>query len=78
MLIRNEINQGLAKSINRGVHQSKAPYILMTNNDIYAPKDAIPRLLNLLRRDSRYGASAPAELRVSTQDPGDGYGDCIE
>jgi len=59
MLIRNEINQGLAKSINRGVHQSRAPYILMTNNDIYAPKDAIPRLLNLLRRDSQYGAVGP-------------------
>ena len=39
-LIRNETNQGIAKSQNRGVDQSKAPYLLLTNNDIYAPKDA--------------------------------------
>ena len=58
-LIRNEMNQGLAKSINRGIHQSKAPYLLLTNNDIYAPKDAISRLLHLLSSDSQYGAVGP-------------------
>ncbi len=59
MLIRNETNQGIAKSQNRGVDQSKAPYLLLTNNDIYAPKDAISRLLNLLRSNSQYGAVGP-------------------
>lgn len=58
-IVRNEINQGFGKSINLGVNNSNLPYILITNNDIYAPENSIPRLLCLLKGDRNYGAVGP-------------------
>jgi GT2 family glycosyltransferase len=58
-IFRNEVNQGFGKSVNLGVGKSNSPYILITNNDIYAPEESIPRLLGLLKSDRSYGAIGP-------------------
>jgi GT2 family glycosyltransferase len=58
-IVRNEVNQGLATSINLGVEKSNSPYILLTNNDIYAPEESIANLLSLLKSDGNYGAVGP-------------------
>jgi GT2 family glycosyltransferase len=58
-IVRNEINQGFAVSVNIGVKNSNSPYLLITNNDIYAPEKSIQRLLALIESNKKYGAIGP-------------------
>jgi GT2 family glycosyltransferase len=54
-VITNETNRGFARSANRGVAESKAPIVVVLNNDTVVPEGALARLARLVRGDPSLG-----------------------
>jgi GT2 family glycosyltransferase len=60
-LLRNKKNLGFGHTVNRGVAASKAPFIILANNDLVVKEDFITRLLEPFNddKDSKlFGVSA--------------------
>ncbi len=58
LLIRNTTNTGFVKATNRGICASKAPFIVLMNNDTEAAPQWIEKLMKPFEEE-RVGASGP-------------------
>ncbi len=58
-LVRNEENTGFVKSINRGLAQTDAPYILLLNSDCLITKNTIPKLIAHAMKQDNVGLVSP-------------------
>jgi GT2 family glycosyltransferase len=74
VIIRNEGNEGFARSCNRGAAAGSAPYILFLNSDIVAHEGAVDRLACFLHKHPRHVAATGALLDATTQRPQVGFG----
>ncbi len=58
-LIKNSLNEGFAKSVNKGVKASKGDIIFLLNNDVIFIEDPIEKLAECLLMNKDAGAVAP-------------------
>lgn len=58
-LIKNSLNEGFAKSVNKGVEASKGEMIFLLNNDVIFIEDPVEKLAECLKRNKDAGAVAP-------------------
>jgi hypothetical protein len=58
-LLRNNLNEGYAKSVNKGVEASRGEMIFLLNNDVVFVEDPIDKLAECLVRNKDAGAAAP-------------------
>ena len=52
-LIKLKTNEGFCRAVNRGIHISKAPYVLLLNNDTYAEKDFVKEMFLGIRKKKK-------------------------
>lgn len=57
-IIFNKVNKGYLKAVNQGLKISKAPKILLANNDIILPLHSLKRLVNGMVKN-KYGIVGP-------------------
>ena len=74
-LIRLDQNYGFSRAVNEGIKVSKAPYILLLNNDTRADKDLCGELLEAIRKDSDIFSVASKMLQLKNPEFIDGCGD---
>ena len=58
-IIKNEINEGFSKAVNKGYQISKGDYICILNPDVIIQKDTLSKLLKKTMKDSNIGAIGP-------------------
>lgn len=58
-IITNEENLGFVKNSNKGLSLTKEKYILLLNSDCLLSKNAIPKLVNHMEKDSQIGLISP-------------------
>ncbi len=58
-IICNEKNIGYLKSVNKGISFCSAQYILLINNDVFVPPQAIENMLKSLIENPNFGAVGP-------------------
>ncbi len=54
-VIRNEVNSGFPKSVNRGLQESSGKYILLVNNDTVCTKGSIDRMIEIAELNEKVG-----------------------
>jgi len=59
IIIRNAINQGVAKARNQGIIASSGEYVLLLDDDTHSLPDAVDTLCDYLSRHSQCGMVAP-------------------
>ncbi len=59
LFVKNKTNLGFAKSYNRGMSLSKAPLLLVTNDDVYFPQGSIEKLARAANDDKHAGVVGP-------------------
>lgn len=58
-IIKNEINEGFSKAVNKGYQISKGDYICILNPDVIIQNDTLSKLLKKTTKDSNIGAIGP-------------------
>ena len=58
-IIKNEINEGFSKAVNKGYQISKGDYICILNPDVIIQNDTLSKLLKKTMKDSSIGAIGP-------------------
>jgi GT2 family glycosyltransferase len=58
-IIRNPVNLGYIKSVNRGVMETTAPYILLLNNDVFVPSLIPDKMRAVLQNNNDVAAIGP-------------------
>ncbi len=58
-LIKNEKNLGFAGSYNKGVKLAKGNSVLISNDDVYFPRNSIDSLFNTLNKNKSIGMVVP-------------------
>ena len=58
-LLQNKQNLGFVKTVNRGLKESKADYVLLLNTDCLVSKDAIEKMINNIKEDPSIGLVCP-------------------
>lgn len=56
LCIRNEVNMGFTKSINKALSHVDTKYVCLLNNDVYPEKNFLTSSMNVLRRDKMVAA----------------------
>lgn len=71
-LVRNEINEGWVKAVNKGIGISEAPYICMMNNDtVVRTHGWLGKLISILECNADIGMVSPVfEVRAQFQHNG--------
>ncbi|MCZ7603308.1 MAG: glycosyltransferase [Melioribacteraceae bacterium] len=54
-VLRNEINSGFSKSVNKGIKAATGKYILLVNNDTVCTKSSIDRMVEIAESKKDYG-----------------------
>jgi GT2 family glycosyltransferase len=73
VLIRNELNEGFARSCNKGAAGGSAPYVLFLNSDVVAHAGAVDRLAEFLEAHPKHVVAAGSLLDPMTQRPQVGF-----
>lgn len=58
-LIKNDVNQGFIKNVNKGMQLSEAEYVLLLNTDCLIGKNTIERMINHCENDKKIGLICP-------------------
>jgi GT2 family glycosyltransferase len=65
-VIRQEVNEGYAKSVNRGVGEVRAEQVLLLNNDTVLTPGWLEPMVELLDQDERVGAVGNIQMNPRT------------
>ncbi len=65
LVIFNRKNEGFPKAVNQGILKSKGKFVLIANNDIIAPENAIKRMVEIADSSEKIGIVAPVSNYVS-------------
>lgn len=76
-IIRNEVNSGFIKSVNKAIQYATSENILILNNDVFVPPTSLEKMLLALNENSDFGAVGPCSnfvlpdqyLNLSYEDP---------
>ena len=60
-IIENDKNLGYAGAVNVGAKQSKAPFLLISNNDVIYHENVIDSLLNLIQSNENIAVCGPGQ-----------------
>ncbi len=74
-VLRLEQNFGFSRAVNEGIKLSKAPFIMLLNNDTECDERLVEKLLDAIRTDDRIFSVASRMLQMSDRDRIDGAGD---
>ena len=66
-LIRNESNLGFLQASNQGIAASRGRYVLLLNNDVYLPPNALARAVQRMDGDASIGALGGKVVRTHGQ-----------
>ncbi|NQT22262.1 MAG: glycosyltransferase family 2 protein [Candidatus Omnitrophica bacterium] len=60
VVLRNEVNEGFVKAINRGMRFSDAAYVCIMNNDTVATSGWLSEIIDIFRKNSKIGIVNPS------------------
>lgn len=58
-ILRNEVNSGFIKSVNKAIKYTTAENILILNNDVFVPPTSLEKMLTALNENADFGAVGP-------------------
>ena len=58
-LVRQDRRAGFPGTVNRGLSETSAPFVLLLNSDCLLTRDAVPKLMAQFRKDERVGLVSP-------------------
>lgn len=58
-ILRNEVNSGFIKSVNRAIPYATAQNILILNNDVFVPPTSLEKMIAILNENDTFGAVGP-------------------
>lgn len=58
-ILRNDVNSGFIKSVNKAIPYATAENILVLNNDVFVPPTSLEKMIAVLNENDNFGAVGP-------------------